>query len=265
MSRLPDREPPPGGVRIRASGARGFRVFATRRFEQGETVERAPVVDFSEGDLAHLSRTALGGYATSFGDDSGNGTGFALGYGALYGHSEAPCARVVPHVEDRVLEIVAARAVAAGEEILVDGPDDGLTAVAVPTGVAVDPPADVVWGESPGCGRGVFAARAFDAGELIERTPCLTFPAKDWPPIEKTRLDDYCFVWGSDRKEGALPLGYGSVYNHSYRPNATYVRRLAEHLMEFVAIRDIAEGDEIRTNYNRDPDDMSPVWFEVLP
>jgi uncharacterized protein len=260
VNRAARRETPPAGVRICERPGLGFRVVAARQFEPGETIERAPVIDFPRRDWKLVEQTALGGYAFPWGDGGG---GVALGYGALYGYSKAPSARCVFHVQDRVLEIVAERDIESGDEILI-GDRESPSAV-VPSGLVVDPPADIVWGESAGRGRGVFAVRAFVAGERIECTPCLTFPARDWKAIEQTRFDDYCFVWGDNGEDGALPLGYGSVYNHSFQPNATYFRRLAEHLMEFVAIRDIAAGDEIRTNYNRDPEDMSPVWFELVP
>ena len=35
-----------------------------------------------------------------------------------------------------------------------------------------------------------------------------------------------------------------------------------EGLLEIVAHRAIGAGDEICINYNGDPDDDSPVWFE---
>jgi uncharacterized protein len=254
------REAAPTGVRVCVHPGLGFRVVAVRPIGEGETIERAPLVDFPEEEWNDVTKTVLGAYAVRL--ESGGG-GVALGYGSLYGHSPTPSARCLPRSEDRALEIVADRDVTAGEEIHIEGTDPPPTSI--PSHVTIDPPADVSWGPSPERGRGVFAARDLVAGETIEVSPCITFPANEWKRIEKTRFDDYCFVWGSDRKDGTLPLGYGSLYNHSFEPNATYVRRLAEHVMDFVAIRDIAAGDEIRTNYNRDPLDMTPVWFEVVP
>jgi hypothetical protein len=251
---------PPAGVVIRAEPGRGFRVFASTDLPAGEVVECAPVVDFPHDDWKHVAATVLGPYAVSW-DSNGSGA-VALGYGALYGRSPVPTAQWRLRVPERVLEIVATTDLEPGDEITVSGDEPPPTGV--PEGVEIEPPTDVVWGESPGRGRGVFAARPLQAGELIERAPCLTFPAADWKGIEKSAFDDYCFVWGEDRKGGTLPLGYASLYNHSFEPNATYVRRLAEHVMDFVVIRDVAKGEELRTNYNRDPLDLSPVWFEVV-
>ena len=116
--------------------------------------------------------------------------------------------------------------------------------------------------DSPGRGRGVFAARAFAAGETIERAPVIDFSPEEWTLIARTRLSAFCFKWGEDDESGAVGLGYTSLYNHSFSPNARFVVRLAEREIEYVAIRAIAPGEEIFANYNRDPDDRGPVWFE---
>ncbi|HWL25392.1 MAG TPA: SET domain-containing protein-lysine N-methyltransferase, partial [Ureibacillus sp.] len=36
------------------------------------------------------------------------------------------------------------------------------------------------------------------------------------------------------------------------------------HSIDFYAMRDIHEGEEILVNYNGDPEDQSPLWFEVI-
>ncbi len=114
-----------------------------------------------------------------------------------------------------------------------------------------------------GKGRGVFARRPIREGEEIERAPVLVIPIDEVENGEEsTRLMDYYFVWG--RGTYALALGYGSLYNHSYQPNARY-DDVAPQTKVFTALRDIATGEEITVNYNGDPDDHSPVGFEVLP
>lgn len=59
-------------------------------------------------------------------------------------------------------------------------------------------------------------------------------------------------------------MGHGSLYNHSYRPNAKYVRKVSEGVIDFVAVRDIEVGEEITVNYNGYPGDNEPVWFDVV-
>jgi SET domain-containing protein len=60
-----------------------------------------------------------------------------------------------------------------------------------------------------------------------------------------------------------LALGYGSLYNHSYHPNARY-DDAAGPTKVFTALRDIAAGEEITVNYNGEPDDGSSVGFRVV-
>lgn len=113
-----------------------------------------------------------------------------------------------------------------------------------------------------GKGRGVFAARPIRKGELIERVPVIVLPTstlEEGP--EQNPLADYCFAWG--RGTIALALGYGSLYNHSYNPNARY-DDIGQRTKVFTALRDIAEGEEITVSYNGDASDRSPVGFDVM-
>ena len=112
-------------------------------------------------------------------------------------------------------------------------------------------------------GRGVFALTAIPAGTLIESADVIPIPRAEMAAIENCILADYDFRWGQDGREGAIALGYGSLYNHSYSPNAHYVKHLDRLSIDFIALRDIAAGEEIRTNYNGDPDSKKMVWFEV--
>lgn len=115
---------------------------------------------------------------------------------------------------------------------------------------------------SPGKGRGVFAQQAIPSGALIERAPVIVVPAGQWELMERTILFDYYFAWG---KDSALALGYGSLYNHAYTPNAYFVKQFTQQVIDFIALRAIAAGEEILVNYNVDPADMSPLWFRVVP
>lgn len=113
-----------------------------------------------------------------------------------------------------------------------------------------------------GKGRGVFARHAIRKGELIERVPMLVLPAEEYDDtLGGTSLAHYCFNW----KEGtvALALGYGSLYNHSYRPNARY-DDIWPQTKEFSALRDIEPGEEITVNYNGKPRSRKTVWFDVV-
>jgi hypothetical protein len=112
-------------------------------------------------------------------------------------------------------------------------------------------------------GRGVFAGRTFRADEVIEVAPVIVIPDIQWPHIEPTELYHYSFSFGPDLQHAAIALGYGSLYNHSYTPNTHFHLMWEERTIRFVALRDIAEGEEILVNYNGWPSDQSPIWFEV--
>ncbi len=112
-------------------------------------------------------------------------------------------------------------------------------------------------------GRGVFAGEEIPSGTVFENAPVIAFPKGQWKYITKTKLSNYVFFWGEDLKAGAVALGTGSLYNHSYEPNARYIRNIKNRTVDFVALRDIHEGEEITVNYNCDPNDKTPVWFDV--
>jgi uncharacterized protein len=112
-----------------------------------------------------------------------------------------------------------------------------------------------------GKGRGVFARRAIGKGVVIERVPVVIIPIEHLVDRWKNPvLQKYFYVWS--RTTVAVALGYGSLYNHSYTPNADY-----EHgakALVYRALRDIEPGEEITVNYNGSPDDARPVGFEVV-
>jgi len=72
---------------------------------------------------------------------------------------------------------------------------------------------------------------------------------------------NYIFWWGEDK---AIALGYGSLYNHSFNPNAYYITNIENDSIDFYSGMDIQKGEEILINYNGDPDDQSPIWFDVI-
>ncbi|MDX2133858.1 MAG: SET domain-containing protein [Saprospiraceae bacterium] len=117
-------------------------------------------------------------------------------------------------------------------------------------------------GPSDRHGKGVFAGRDISAGEVIEICPLILFPKAQLQHVRQTVLDDYYFDWGDDGEWFAFALGYGSVYNHDYDPNAEYEMDFAYQTIDFYAIKDINAGEEITVNYNGEPGNRSKVWFE---
>ena len=119
-------------------------------------------------------------------------------------------------------------------------------------------------GEAGARGRGVYALRPFGAGETIERAPVIVLPPDEAERLGRTRLSQHVYIWGDRAEEVAIAFGYGSLYNHSYSPNARFRKDEARGIVVITALRDIAAGEEILMNYNGEPDDMSPLSFDVV-
>lgn len=111
-------------------------------------------------------------------------------------------------------------------------------------------------------GRGIFAARTIEKGELIHEAPVIVCQNIQIMFLHSTILRDYYFNWSDDR--AAIALGYGSLFNHSYTPNARFKNNLEKEMIDFFAIEKIEAGEEILVNYNGEPDDKKALWFEVL-
>lgn len=106
-------------------------------------------------------------------------------------------------------------------------------------------------------GRGVVALRRILRGEVIERAPVIPVPDPLWELLERTPLGDVYYLWTDDSV--AVACGFGSLYNHSSSPNAHHHPCIEEDVMEYVALRDIAIGEEVCISYR------CPLWFEPRP
>lgn len=117
-------------------------------------------------------------------------------------------------------------------------------------------------------GRGIFALESIKKDELIERCPVVLIKEHEVPDLRKTELHNYYFMWGTDEThhKAAICLGFGSIYNHSYSPNATYHKLFNENQIEFVAIKDINKNQEITVSYNHgNPEDKRKLWIGSIP
>jgi hypothetical protein len=116
----------------------------------------------------------------------------------------------------------------------------------------------------PKAGRGVFAGADMQKGSVIELCPVIELP-NEATLLKKSKLYDYYFLWIDDKKSAAIALGYGSLYNHSYEPNATYEKNKQNKRVIFRAIKDIKKDEEITVNYNYGkPDDKSQLWIKSI-
>ena len=109
-------------------------------------------------------------------------------------------------------------------------------------------------------GIGVFAAKNIMRNEIIEMCNLIILSQKDTRLIDKTSLYDYYFSWKNNKS--GIALGNGSLYNHSYEPNAKYVKNFSVATITFVALKLIRVGSEITVNYNGDHKKKTRVWFD---
>ena len=109
-------------------------------------------------------------------------------------------------------------------------------------------------------GRGVFTGKMLKKGDVIEICPVIILPGHEIEHIDKTNMYNYYFLW--EDKQAAIALGYGSLYNHSFEPNAEYIMDFENSELIVKAIKNISPHDEITFNYNGDPDDRDKLWFE---
>ena len=112
-------------------------------------------------------------------------------------------------------------------------------------------------------GRGVFSNLEIEEGTLIEVSPVIVIPPNEVEHIHATKLHDYYFIWGQNDDKCAIVLGYGSLYNHAYKPNAEYFPDFKKDTLSFYALKDISVGEEITVNYSGTPSDQKEFWFDV--
>lgn len=118
----------------------------------------------------------------------------------------------------------------------------------------------------PNAGRGVFARCNIKKNEIIEKCPVIEVLKHDMANLNESFLVTYFFYFGKNKERLAVALGFGSIYNHTYKPNAKYEIKPTENRIDFVALNDIKKDDEITINYNPGiPKNKSSLWFETLP
>jgi uncharacterized protein len=104
-------------------------------------------------------------------------------------------------------------------------------------------------------GRGVFAGERIRMGRVIEACPVIPLSAADEQKLSETVLDKYMFSWGDGLEGACIALGLGSIFNHSATPNAVACRVHDRTEIEFIALRDIEEGEQILADYDWEPDE----------
>jgi hypothetical protein len=125
-----------------------------------------------------------------------------------------------------------------------------------------------------GMGWGVFAARSFAEGEIVEIAP-LFFPVPVHDPIcDNTVLDDYHYDYLRWTGREMIPyhnviVGMSMFYNHHTTPNVVYTSFSREPAPEiphassavgFRAARPIQAGEELFSSYGLE--DGGKTWFQ---
>lgn len=114
-------------------------------------------------------------------------------------------------------------------------------------------------------GRGVFAKKDIKRGGIIEVCPIIELPEHDASNLEEGILITYLYYFGKDREKALVALGFGSIYNHTYTPNALYEIKASEKTITFSAQKNIKKDQEITVNYNHgNPKGTNPLWFEKI-
>ncbi len=117
-----------------------------------------------------------------------------------------------------------------------------------------------------GKGRGVVALCDIPAGMVIERCPVLIIPAHDRAKTDETVVFTYVYMWEHGTTEqdlytgkgrAGIALGLSSLLNHSYEPNATFVRMIDSLELELRTSKPVAAGAEITIDY------QMKLWFEM--
>jgi len=105
--------------------------------------------------------------------------------------------------------------------------------------------------------RGMIATEEIRKGAVIERCPVIPIPITENSSLLQTELLNYYFEWTNSHN--AIVLGYGSLINHSFKPNAAYTYGYKNKVMIYYAIKFIKKGEEVFINYNGSPNDKTPL------
>ena len=109
-------------------GRRGRGVIAAQPIARGELVERCPVLIIPASDRSAADGTIVFTYVFMWEHDTveedlynhEGRAGIALGYTSLLNHSYTPNCEFIRHIDDLTIDLVALRAIGAGEELTID-------------------------------------------------------------------------------------------------------------------------------------------------
>jgi SET domain-containing protein len=109
-------------------------------------------------------------------------------------------------------------------------------------------------------GRGVIASQDLKAGMIIHNADVILVPTEQLKALEQTELYNYYYEY--TKQFVAIALGFGSLFNHSTKPNAQYWVDTKNKRIRYELLRGVKAGEEIFINYNGEPNSRAKVWFE---
>jgi SET domain-containing protein len=103
--------------------------------------------------------------------------------------------------------------------------------------------------KSPIHGWGVFAKDKIYENEVLEECPFLILPINKGE--SSSLFIDYRFNYPQDKEwyHQVMVLGYGSLYNHSNQPNASWSTDEIRNVFVFKSTKDIEKNQEILVYY----------------
>ena len=116
-------------------------------------------------------------------------------------------------------------------------------------------------------GRGVFAQRAYQAGEVVEVSPVMEIEAP-WESLPRA-LQLIVYEWGylagdPGTDVRGVALGLGSLFNHADQPSLVYAADIDKQALVFTAVRDIPEHEELTIDYNADIEPGGESRFSIM-
>lgn len=101
-------------------------------------------------------------------------------------------------------------------------------------------------------GRGLVATNLIPRGSVVTVCELLVLSERDTDAVNATDLKFYLFKFNDN--QDCLVLGDGELFNHAPEANVGYrlMERKGRDVMEYVALRDIAEGEQLFINYSAD-------------
>ena len=113
-------------------------------------------------------------------------------------------------------------------------------------------------------GWGVFTREKIKMGAVIEIAPVIVYPRKlmevaiwscqaEGIPNPDLRIDQYTIDWLGN---GAFPLGWAGIYNHSDNNNCQFIADYERSLVGIITLRPIEPEEQLCVSYGE-------TWFKA--